>query len=187
MKKLKFNLQADMVMQIKAGEKEGIIDANGTIYLPVMAGFAGVGEEEIKEEKAEKVKEEKPAKKETPKAEEVKPEPKKETPKAEKPKKEKPAPEPEVVDDTVTEEKPEEKAEVEETDMFSGKEELSFEELDKGLPLWVYINAEGMNDKLWAAEVGRIEDDKIYVVFDEDGEEDFLRTGDRVFKKDLKF
>lgn len=184
MKKLKFNLQADMVMQIKAGEKEGIIDANGTIYLPVMAGFAGVGDEEIKEEKAET----KPAKKEAPKAEvkeEVKPEPKKEKP---APKKEKPAPEPEVVDDTVTEEKPEEKAEeAEEADMFSGKEELSFEELDKGLPLWVYINAEGMNDKLWAAEVGRIEDDKIYVVFDEDGEEDFLRTGDRVFKKDLKF
>jgi len=176
MRKTKVTLLAQTILQIEAGTHEAIREG-GNLYILLQQeeGIDG-GSEDAPEPKKEVAKA--PVKaKATPTAkapevaddtEEEEEAPKKATASRSK----KPAPKPEPVDADAPVEIPEE----------------DWGDLEEGTPVLCKLDMEGEDgDKLWEAEIvgwkkpKGSRDEKLYVKFVEDDQEDYLRDGDKLF------
>ncbi len=175
----KLTLKNDLVITVEAGELNAIV-VEGQLFIPLLQGLT-IGEAS----EAPKAAAEVPAA----------------TGKQPVAKKTAPAKAAVVADDTVkpaAEPAPKQEAptvveqtdEVEENPLFFGQKELEPTTLQVGQKVAVFLSGEGMENKLWGADVVYPhvgQETEIFVKFHEDGMEDYLREGDRVFEFSLKF
>jgi len=178
MQKVKVTLTAQTILQLDAGTHEAVRDG-GNLYVLLQQEDGFEEAKKVTPEKSEPTKVEAPTTKAEPKAEVVD-DTKAPAPKATRTraKKEEPKPEP----------APEPQAETDDDGLVEIPEG-EWSELQEGDMVIAKLNMEGDDgEKLWKAEVvGMVrpkgsKEDKLQVRFLEDGQEDYLREGDRLFE-----
>ena len=179
MRKTKVTLLAQTILQIEAGTHDAVRDG-GNLYI-LLQQEEGIEDGGASEDAPEPKKATAKAPAKTPakaptkaevlddtQEEEQAPAPKKATPSRAK----KPAPKPEPVETDEPQEIPEDE----------------WGDLEAGTSVFAQLNMEGEDgEKLWEAEIvgwkkpKGSRDEKLYVKFIEDGQEDYLRDGDKLF------